>query len=412
MPVNTRDRAKLFLIALLAVGVVAFAASPFPGVVRAAAKSSVGQSSAVASSVGQSPAAESRVTSSRGSGDDIDIHNLTLVVAVQQALLRAPALTLAQFDIEEAAVAVQEAELGQLIGNPRSELEQAQRALREKQDAYADELVTVALQVEEAYQKVLSTAEALAIQLSNSDQADRQFALTKARYEAGLIARHDYLEAELSFEQSGHALAAAGRQHADARRGLNRLIGLDGDTVVALQDEFPFAEWHIELDAAIEEGLANRAEIARAERNVAQARVQVEQADTPYAAPIELRRGEIALQRAEIQLEQTVEQIAAEVRAEWHGLTDLQQAVETAARREELALGKVQISRTRYEAGTIALLELLRDEEAYATARQDAVAAIWNYNSGKARFLRTLGRTELPPLPAVIADYMGSWQRD
>lgn len=350
--------------------------------------------------------------SDAATGTDEDIHALTLATAVQRALVRAPALTLARFDVEEAAVAFQEAELGQLIGNPRKEYEQALRAVHEAQDAYVDELVQVALQVEEAYHKVLSTGEALVIQTSNQEQAERQFALTRARFEAGLIARQDFLEAELSYEQSLHSLDAGHRQHEDARQALNRLIGLNEDVVAALRDEFPFETWNIDLDAAIAEALAHRAEIARAERDVEQARTQVQQADTPYAAPIELRRAEMALQRAEIQLNQSLNQISAQVRAEWHSLADLQRNVDVAARRDDLALTRVQISRTRYDAGTIALLQLLQDEEAYAKARQDAVAAIWSYNLARARFLRTLGRTELPPLPAPIADYMETWNRE
>lgn len=120
----------------------------------------------------------------------------------------------------------------------------------------------------------------------------------------------------------------------------------------------------------------------------------------------------MALARAEIQLEQTNSQIAAQVRTEWFALMDLQRNVGVADRQEQLALTRVEISRTQHDAGTIALLELLGHEEAYAKARQDAVAAIWNYNLARARFLRTLGRTELPPLPAPIAEYMESWSAD
>lgn len=337
---------------------------------------------------------------------------LTLAAAVQRALDEAPSLTLVRFDVEEATIELQEAELGQLIGRPRNEYEHALRTVQDARDAYVDELVQVALATEEAYYDVLSTGEALVIQRSNQEQAERQFALTEARYTAGLIARQDFLEAELSYEQSLHSLEAAHRRHDNARRELNRLIGLDGATSVVLRDEFPFEPWQIELDVAVSEAVSGRAEIARAKRDVEQARLQVQQADTPYVAPVELHQAEMGLRRAEIRLEQAINQIETQVRTEWFALLDLRRNVDVAARQEQLALTRVEISRTRYDAGTIALLELLGHEEAYAQGRQDAVSAVWDYNLARARFLRTLGRSELPPLPETIAQYMESWDTD
>lgn len=364
---------------------------------------------------------------------------LTLAEAIQRALERSPSLTLARFDVEEAAIGLQEAELGQLVGNPRSEVENARRALDEARDAYRDELVRIALQVEEAYYKVLGAADELEIQQSTVEQAEGQFALTRARYEAGLIARQDFLEAELRRDESAAALHVARRRLADARRELHRLVGLTvqsvessgfaepgglaesggfaepdelAEEVPALRDEFPFAPLHIELDAAVAEALARRPEIERAQRAVQQARSKIEQAEATFAAPVDRRRAEMEWMRAEIRLDQALHDVESEVRTAWHGLADLERGADTAARREELALGRVEISRARYAAGTVSMLQLLQDEEAYAKARQDAAAAVWNYNLARARFLRTLGRPELPPLPEAVATYIESWQQE
>src|SRR5690606_14072696 len=145
---------------------------------------------------------------------------LSLAEAVQRALERAPGLTLARLDVTEAEIALQEAELGELVGRPRSEYDRAVQELRQARDGYMDALVHVALQVEEAYYGVLRAAELLQIQESNQEQSDRQFALTKARYEAGLIARQDFLEAEASHWESLYRLEQARRSYAEAVREL------------------------------------------------------------------------------------------------------------------------------------------------------------------------------------------------
>lgn len=249
----------------------------------------------------------------------------------------------------------------------------------------------------------------LQIQQGNLEQADRQFAVAQARYEAGLISRQELLQAELAHEQSVTALERAERQLADARRTLARLIGADEDAVFVLQDTFPFEPFDIALEDALEEALANRTEIKQAERNLAQARLRVAQADNAYTAPVVLRQAQMAARRAEIQLEQARLQVIDSVRQGWWALKDAEKNVEAARKREAIAAEALAISQVRFDAGMISLIDLLRDQAAALQAKLDATAAVWDYNLAKARFLRALGRPELPPLPEAIASYIASW---
>lgn len=334
---------------------------------------------------------------------------LSLAEAVQRALERAPGLTLARLDVTEAEIALKEAELGELVGRPRSEYDRAVQELRQARDGYMDALVHVALQVEEAYYGVLRAAELLQIQESNQEQSDRQFALTKARYEAGLIAQQDFLEAESSHRESLYRLEQARRSYAEAVRELAGLAGLPDDVELRLTEEFAFEPWAVPLEEALAEALAGRAELVRARRAVEQARRQLEQARAPYAAPVERVQAEIQLERAQVQYEQAAADVAAQVRREWFALKDAEHQVATARRREELARSRAKINRSRYDAGLLALMELLQSEASYAQARLDAAGAVWDYNLAKARFLRTLGRPELPPLPPSVAEYIAGW---
>ncbi len=183
-----------------------------------------------------------------------------------------------------------------------------------------DTLVQVALKVEEAYYGVLRAAELLHIQTSNQEQADRQFALTKARYEAGLIARQDFLEAEASYQASSSGLERAQRTYAEAVRQLALLIGLPENAELVLTEQFEFEPWSVPLDAAVNEALAQRSDIERARRVVEQAENQLAQANAPYAAPIERVRAELQLERALVQYEQAAANVASQVRQEWFAL--------------------------------------------------------------------------------------------
>ncbi|HEY8495639.1 MAG TPA: TolC family protein [Limnochordales bacterium] len=335
---------------------------------------------------------------------------LTLAGAVQGALLHAPELNLARLAVAEAEIGLREAVIGRMAGQPESVYREARDKLQEARDAYIDQLVQVALRVEEAYYNALRAGELFEIQSSNLDQSARQLAVARARYEAGLIARQDLLEAELSHEQSRLALETTERDRQEAYRKLAELLGMAEGTPLWLVDEITFSPLRMELDDALQEALAQRAEVVRAQRAIEQAREQVAHADTPYAAPVELLRAQYNLERAEIRYEQVRAQVAQQVRQEWHQLADGERRVELSRRQEELAKSRAEISRARYEAGLISLLDLLKDEAAYARARLDAAQAVWDYNLAKARFLRTLGRPELPPLPDPIREYIDSWE--
>lgn len=367
-----------------------------------------------AESSGESPGEGSPVHGAAGSDAEVSpwTHaiRLTLAGAIQSALVHAPELELARLAIAEAEIGLREATIGRMAGQPESVVREARDKLQEARDAYIDQLVQVALRVEEVYYNALRAGELLEIQASNWHQSERQLAVAHARYEAGLIARQDLLEAELSHEQSRLSLEASERDLQEAYRQLAELIGMVAGAPLWLVDEISFSPLRLELDDVVQEALSQRIEVTRAQRAVEQARQQLHNADTLYAAPVDVLRAEYNLKRAEIQHEQARAQVAQQVRHEWHQLQDAERRVQLARRQEELAQSRSEISRARYEAGLISLLELLRDEAAYAQARLDAAGAVWDYNLAKARFLRTLGRPELPPLPEPIREFIDSWE--
>lgn len=335
---------------------------------------------------------------------------LSLEGAVRRALLHATSLDIARFAVEEAEIAMEEALIGRLAGQPESEIRAAAAALDEARQAYIDQLVSIALEVEEAYYGVIRTEEMLQIQLGNREQADRQFAVAQARYEAGLISRQELLQAEMVHQQSVVSYQRTERQLADARRRLARLIGADEGAQFVLEDTFPFEPFDIELDQAIAEALAQRTEIKRAERTLAQAQLRVEQANNAYTAPVVLKKEQMAERRAEIQLEQARTQVIESVRQGYWTLKDAEYNVGAARQKESVAMDSLAIVQARFEAGMISLITLLSEQASALQAKLDAAGAVWDYNLAKARFLRTLGRPELPSLPDEVAAYIASWE--
>src|SRR5690606_880235 len=75
----------------------------------------------------------------------------TLSDAIVDALIASPEVELARMSVQEAEIALKEAEIDQLAGRPRSELIEAERSLDEARSRFVDTLGDVALKVQEAY---------------------------------------------------------------------------------------------------------------------------------------------------------------------------------------------------------------------------------------------------------------------
>lgn len=329
--------------------------------------------------------------------------------AKQLAIAHAPEVILARYAVEEAETALQAALIGGAFGPAESGVQAAKTKLRQAQEDFLNELIRIALEAEEAYYTLLYRYESVRIERESMEQADRRFAAASARHEAGLLSEIDYLQAELSYEQSLYSLQRAERQLDDAERRFRRLLGLGEAAELILVDDSPFEPLRLTLDEALKEAAKSRIEIREAEHNLNEARRRLEQLNSFFTAPVEMEAAAKAVRRAEIQLEKTRQQVLDAVYDEWWALQDAEQRVKTAEKRRSLAQQSLAIMEARFADGRVSFLDLLTAEKEAAQAKLEAANSVWEYNRAKARLLHSIGRAELPPLPDEIAEYIRSW---
>lgn len=334
---------------------------------------------------------------------------LTLEEAIARALLHSPDVELARLDVIEARMKRDEARIDQLASRSLSDLLEAERALEAAQLRYLDALIDVALAVEEAYYRLLRAIEQAAIARLNAEQAERRFQIAAARYEAGQIPRLDYEEALLRRDEALHSHLTAESSHEDARRALRLLTGAREIQRWA-PAEVPFAPLEIDLHVAIEEALAKRREVLQAARQLEAAERDLELLRVTSASPAELTRAEASLKRAEIALAQAVARVEDDVRSGYSALRRAEENVSFTERERRLAEQRLAIALMRHEAGLISLADLVSAETAWMQANLSAAGAVWDYALEKARFLRRIGRMELPPLPVEIEEFIASWK--
>ena len=129
--------------------------------------------------------------------------------------------------------------------------------------------------------------------------------------------------------------------------------------------------------------VAARFALEAAERRLELARLS----DSP---PVEIRRAEIEVERAKIRLDETVARIRQEVRQSYAALMGTTRDVTLKEKALSLRLKRLEIARTRYDAGATSLVDLFAAENRAMEARLDAASALWDYNLKKSRFLRLI----------------------
>lgn len=334
--------------------------------------------------------------------------SLTVTQAVTRALARSADVDLARVAVEEKDLALLEAEVGAAEGQPRRVVNQALQEREAARNAFLSAVHALAAQVEEAYYDVLRQQETLAVRSQILQQARRQVQLAEARFKAGMISLQELKEAQDAAQSAEEGVQQADRAFAVAQATLGALVGLEPGAFT-LTDSVALELMDPDLATSLDWALANRREIREAEAAVRFARDQVQASDNPYTPPVELQRAKLALRRAELQLQQTREKVAAEVRSQWLQLAAARQRVEATGRARELAASRLAIARVRYEAGQIALLDLLKAQADDASARLEAVAAVWDYNLQKARWLRAIARAPLPQWPTELEQWIATW---
>lgn len=338
---------------------------------------------------------------------------LTVPLTLEQATLRAlegsPELELARLAVEEAEIALIEAEVGQLEGQPRHVLDQARQDVEAARASFVQAVQQVAAEVEESYYDILRQQESLAIQQQNLDRAERQWRLAQARFEAGLISRHEMDEAHDAYLRSQEQLEASTFSLELALAAFRELLAVPGTAPLDLVETVTYQPLRIDPGAAAAHAMQARREVRDAARAVRSAEEQVKAADDPHTPPVELTRARLALDRARLQLELQQAAIREDVRQHALALWSAQQKVEAAQRARDLAASRLAIAQARYDAGRISLLELLKAQADDASARLDAVGAVWEHEAARARWLRATGDAPLPTIPEAVATLLKRW---
>jgi len=288
----------------------------------------------------------------------------------------------------------------------------------------------VVLTVGNAYLTVI--ADAALVQAAQAQVDTSKVSLDQAvqNHKAGTAPLLDELRARVDYQTQEQTLIAARDAWAKGKIALARAIGLSLDQQFDLTDEAPYAALdHLDPDTAVQQALANRADLRAMEQQVAAAQrarkaatderlptisfsgdygdIGINPANShgtgdavgSINAPIfqeaklrgDAKQAQSQLDQAQARLSDMRGQIAADVRDSILDIQAAEKLVAVAKSNVDLAREALSEAQQRYKAGVSDNLAVSQAQQAVAQADQQYVAALYQHNIAKLSLARALG---------------------
>lgn len=318
---------------------------------------------------------------------------LTLQQAVDLALKQSPTILQAQNALEGARLDHEQAVAEQLVRTSALTALQAETNWQIAQKNFELARVDLATAVESAYYDVLRAQQALSLAQANLDQAKKQLEATRTRFRVGMVAQADLLAGEAQVANAQVSVSQADSNLLIARMKLNNTLGLELDREVRLTEDFSYEPLSLNLAEDLNNALAHRVEIEKAQAAVRLAEKGVEVNDNDYTPDIARRQARLDLADARLALAAQRNSIVLEVQQAF-------QAVQTAAARQSVqktlidqAEQNLRAAQLRYNAGAITDIELASAQTALYKAQSDALQAVFDYNVALSKYWRAVARS-------------------
>lgn len=317
------------------------------------------------------------------------------------------------------------------FGARAASLENARQLLAAANATQDSTVQTVFLSAVQAYYQTQAAQAALDAAREAERAAQRSLAAAEARYLAGSATPADKLQAQTAWSQATlNRIAAEGTQK-KSNGALANIIGLEANRSVMLagaNTEPVPAGFDRDVSALIEEAKRRRPDLIAAEAQVKAAEASADAARAAarpsisltasttqlnttgvtsrgsalgvnlsvplfsgYSPTYRIRAAEAQVETQQARMERVRLQVALDVWNAWHNLVTASQSQQTSADLLRSAEQSERVALGRYEAGVGSILDVLNAQSALASARQQRIQSLLDWNVGRAALAQAMG---------------------
>lgn len=281
-----------------------------------------------------------------------------------------------------------------------------------------------------AYFNVLQYQDALRVSQQTVDDYTEHLSNTRNKYDVGLVAKSDVLQTQVKLANAQDSQIIARNNYVNAAAALNNIIGQAQGQELALKEHLSYEPTPATLEECITYALAHRPEVAEAQASLAVAKEQISIAKSGKLPSVSLgatntwsdnklpgsensnwqvsltaslnvfdsgvvksqvRQAEYTLKVAQEQERQLRESVELETRQQYNSLREAEARIDLSKVAVTQAEEDSKIYKARYEAGVSTNLEVMDAEVSLTTARNNAIKALYDYNTSKAKLQKAMG---------------------
>ncbi|HHT02466.1 MAG TPA: TolC family protein [Firmicutes bacterium] len=233
-----------------------------------------------------------------------------------------------------------------------------------------------------AYYGVLRAEQAVTLAETALARANEQLRLAELHFQAGMVAKTDVLEAQVQQANAQAALLQAQRGAEMARLGLNKALGLDLDTEIALTDELrPLELPEVDLDKIMALAMERRMDVLAARAAAESADREADLARRCYGEGTYVSKSAlIAAEKAALGLQQAERDATLAVRQAYLDVLNAHDQLAIGEKALASASESMRLANLRYREGMATSFEVLSVQTLLAQAENQALQNLFNYN--------------------------------
>jgi len=239
---------------------------------------------------------------------------------------------------------------------------------------------------EASYYMALAARDAVKNAEKSLERQKEMLKIAEAKFKEGTITKKEVLDAEVELAKAQATLTQAEAQKEKAYNSLKKLLGLDMDKAVELVDEFDYTplEQEPDLEEILEKANQNRIDLiqARSSLDVAQLDFDLTSKVYPDNTFIYAEK-QYALQEAKIKLQNTQDDVEAEVRSIILDLDEAQANIPLLDKTLEMVQESFRLAKLSFEAGVARSVDVAAAEEGLRQVESQRAQVIYNYNLAK-----------------------------
>ncbi len=328
-----------------------------------------------------------------GVGSTTELHHVSLEEAEQIAYENSISLYLARVGVEEAELNYRQAEGAAIMRPSPITSMQAQAGLDLARQKYQMDKDNLALTVKTDFFNVLRLQSLLGIAQEGLESAERHLNVTQRKFELGTVTQLDVIQAARNVLNRQADIVSLEHNLELSEMKFRQTLGLSlNSAVLPERSAFEIEPVNIALEDDLEFALANREEIMQLKLAVAVAEKNVELVDNDYTPVLTLAQAQLNRNKMEAQLQQAKQLLTMEIKQNYLAIKDAEQRIPVLQKGIEEVEEMLRLTELMFDSDMVVANDLADTQIAVASAKNDMVNAIYDYNLATARYTFAVAR--------------------